>query len=154
MDGAKKICVYEYYFSYGPLMKWIHAWTHPCTVHGQLQGIKGKNIKGGDNNVHGCTLIKEWIVTDWTGCLMNTWLGRGPNLLNPHSYSAFGFKQHNKETCFYTLYCTGFSMVKLTQKNLLKRQRLWVKERNGEGRADLQCVRQQGQPIPGEVLAF
>lgn len=23
-----------------------------------------------------------------------------------------------------------------------------------EGRADLQCVRQQGQPIPGEVLAF
>lgn len=27
-------------------------------------------------------------------------------------------------------------------------------ERDSEGRADLQCVRQQGQPIPGEVLAF
>lgn len=127
---------------------------HALCRAGQLQGIKGKNIKGGDNSVHGCTLIKEWIVTDWRGCLMNTWLGRGPNLLNPHSYSAFGFKQHNKETCFYTLYCTGFAMVKLTQKNLLKRQRLWVKERDREGHADLQCVRQQGQPIPGEVLAF
>lgn len=57
MDGANKISAYEHYFSYGPSVKWGYM-PGPiralCTA-GQLQGIKGKSIKGGDNSVHCCT---------------------------------------------------------------------------------------------------
>lgn len=53
-------------------------------------------------------------------------------------------------------------MVKLKQKDwfrLLMLRCVLVNKRETEsetekGCADLQCVRQQGQPIPGEVLAF
>lgn len=78
------------YFSFGAAMKWINKSgpIHELNTTGQLQEIKGPGIKGGDNSVHCCThphkkksmLSLRGQVVWWR----NTWLGRGPNLLNTH----------------------------------------------------------------------
>lgn len=66
--------------------------------------------------MHGCTLIKERSVTDWTSCLMNTWLVGGPSLLKPPRCCAS--LDLNEPRCF----CAGdrarFAQVEIARKNV------------------------------------
>lgn len=139
---------------------------HATYTAEQLQEIKGRGRKEGDTRVRCCTHPYKKHALSLRGQAVwwrNTWLGRGPNLLNLCSLAAFVLKQHNKRGLLLCSILFCICKGEVNTEGLCLGCWCWgvgewigekTRERQREGRADLQCVRQQGQPIPGEVLAF
>lgn len=105
-------------------MKCIHAWTHPA---GQLQGIKRKNIKGGDNSVYAPSLKRRLSLERLPGEGTPGW-GETQTCWTLTVALPLDSKR-TTQTCFYILYCNEVALVKLRQKSFFRLLTLWVKKR-------------------------
>lgn len=136
-----------------PLMKWIHVRNHLCSAHSWTAAGNQRQENAGRR--------KQWMWMHSHLRIDGHWLERlsdehlvweTPKSVEPSVTLPLDLDSATKRpsTIHYIRHnCSG----KVCTKELVRAAEV-VSERETEGRADLQYVRQQGQPIPGGVLAF